>query len=104
LLFPVARLYTSGFYFLDFGRTAVPQLTLKSGSVLNQVILHGDENMPSPEIEEFAGILVEKVGDAAIKSCDRRFQANAPSPAAKRWKEMARDGYEGTVRGLCSRS
>jgi hypothetical protein len=46
--------------------------------------------MPSPEIEEFARILVEKVRDASIKSCDRRFQANATSPAAKRWKEMAR--------------
>ena len=46
--------------------------------------------MPSPEIEEFATILVEKVREASIKSCDRRFQANATSPAAKRWKEMAR--------------
>jgi hypothetical protein len=53
--------------------------------------------MPSPEIEEFARILVEKVRDASIKSCDRRFQANATSPAAKRWKVMARDVYEGTV-------
>jgi len=46
--------------------------------------------MPSPEIEECARILVEKVRDASIKSCDRRFQENATSPAAKRWKEMAR--------------
>jgi hypothetical protein len=46
--------------------------------------------MPSPEIEEFGRILVEKVRDASIKSCDRRFQANATSPAAKRWKEAAR--------------
>jgi hypothetical protein len=45
--------------------------------------------MPSPEIEEFARILVEQVRDASIESCDRRFQANATSPAAKRWKEMA---------------
>jgi hypothetical protein len=46
--------------------------------------------MPSPEIEEFARILVEKVRDASIKNCDWRFQANATSPAAQRWKEMAR--------------
>jgi hypothetical protein len=46
--------------------------------------------MPSPEIEGFARILVEKARDASIRSCDRRFQANATSPAAERWKEMAR--------------
>jgi hypothetical protein len=57
---------------------------------LNQVILHGDENIPSPEIEEFATILVEKVRDAVIQSCDRRFHQNAESAVAKRWKEAAR--------------
>jgi hypothetical protein len=57
---------------------------------LGLVILYGDENMPSPGIEEFARILVEHVRDASIESCDRRFQANATSPAARRWKEMAR--------------
>jgi hypothetical protein len=72
------------------GRTAVPQLTLKRGSVWSQALLHGDENMPSPEIEGFARIPVENVDGASIKTCDRRFQANATSPAAKRWKEMAR--------------
>jgi hypothetical protein len=45
--------------------------------------------MPSPEIEEFARILVEKVRDAVIQSCDRRFHPNAESAVAKRWKEAA---------------
>jgi len=47
--------------------------------------------MPSPEIEEFAKILAEKVRDVAIQSCDREFHPNAGSPVAKRWKEAAQN-------------
>ena len=47
--------------------------------------------MPSPEIEEFAKILVEKVRDAAIQSSDRELQPQAGSPVAKRWREAARN-------------
>ena len=57
----------------------------------DQLVLNGDNDMPSPGIEEFAKILVEKVRDAAIQSGDRRFQANARSPVARRWKDLARD-------------
>ena len=44
----------------------------------------------SPEIEEFAKILVEKVRDAAIRSNDRRLKAQ--HVIAKRWKEAAAGG------------
>lgn len=48
--------------------------------------------MPSPEIEEFAKILVQQVRDAAIQSSDRRLCADAGHVVAKRWKEAAADG------------
>ncbi|CAG1009854.1 hypothetical protein PHYC_03758 [Phycisphaerales bacterium] len=46
--------------------------------------------MTTPEIEEFAKLLVEKVRDAAIQSNDRRLGAN--HAIAKRWKEAASGG------------
>ena len=48
--------------------------------------------MLTPEIEEFAKILVQQVRDAAIRSCDRDLQPDAQSSVARRWKEAARDG------------
>ena len=47
--------------------------------------------MPSPEIEEFARILIREVRDAAIQSTDRSLRADAPDPVAKRWKEWPRE-------------
>lgn len=41
----------------------------------------------TPEIEEFAKILVEWVRDAAIRSCDTMFQSKGPT--GKRWTEAA---------------
>ena len=46
--------------------------------------------MPSPEIEEFAKVLVN-VRDAAIQSCDRELRPGANSVAARRWREAMRD-------------
>ena len=46
--------------------------------------------MTTPEIEEFAKILVQKVRDAAIQSNDRRL--GAEHIIAKRWKEAAASG------------
>ena len=48
--------------------------------------------MPSPEIEEFARLLVQYVRDAAIRSCDIAPRPNAINPVAKPWKEAARGG------------
>jgi hypothetical protein len=48
--------------------------------------------MPSPEIEEFAKLLVKQVRDAAIKSCDIALRPNVPDPVSKRWRESACDG------------
>jgi|ERR1700722_13165837 len=48
--------------------------------------------MPNPEIEEFARILVQKVRDTAIQSCDMRLRQTAASATAKRWREAAGSG------------
>lgn len=45
--------------------------------------------MLTPEIEEFAKILVQKVRDAAIQSSDRELQPNAGSPVAARWRDAS---------------
>lgn len=47
--------------------------------------------MPSPEIKEFAKILVQQVRDAAIQSGDRRTRVDAMHIVAKRWKDAARN-------------
>jgi hypothetical protein len=48
----------------------------------------GVNEMPSPEIEEFAKLLVRAVRDAAIESCDNLLLPQAKGPAAKRWKAL----------------
>lgn len=46
----------------------------------------------TPEIEEFARILVEKVRDAAIQSCDGNLRPGVANVIAKRWREAAGNG------------
>jgi hypothetical protein len=41
-------------------------------------------------IEEFARILVQKVRDPAIESCDANLRAGAKNVIAKRWRAAAR--------------
>jgi hypothetical protein len=41
-------------------------------------------------IEEFGKLLVEKVRDVVIQSCDRELGRNAQSVVAKRWREVMR--------------
>ena len=48
--------------------------------------------MPSPEIEEFAKLLVQQVRDVAIRDCDVALRPNAAGPVFKRWKEAAQNG------------
>jgi|SRR5579862_1006132 len=48
--------------------------------------------MPSPEIEEFARLLVRKVRDAAIRSSDAVLQPKTDHAVAKRWREAGRNG------------
>jgi hypothetical protein len=45
--------------------------------------------MPSPEIEEFARLLVEQVRDPAIRGCDMNLRADTTYASAKRWKSLA---------------
>jgi hypothetical protein len=45
--------------------------------------------MPSPEIEEFAKLLVREVRDAAIRGCDIAARPNAADAISTRWKEAA---------------
>jgi hypothetical protein len=42
--------------------------------------------MPSTEIEQFAELLVQKIRDVAVASCDSAMRPNAKYPLAKRWK------------------
>ena len=46
----------------------------------------------TPELEEFARVLVQWVRDHAIQSNDRELQPNARSPVAARWREASRCG------------
>jgi len=46
--------------------------------------------MTTPEIEEFAKIVVESIRDTAIQSNDRRLTSN--HAIAKRWREAAESG------------
>lgn len=48
--------------------------------------------MPTPEIEEFARILVQQIRDASIRSNDRELKPNAGSPVAARWREASQHG------------
>jgi hypothetical protein len=46
----------------------------------------------TPELEEFAKILVQRVRDAAIQSNDSCLRPDATHIVAKRWKEAGRNG------------
>lgn len=48
--------------------------------------------MPSPEIEEFARILVQQVRDAAIQNSDRCLRPDVTHVVAQRWRAAAVDG------------
>jgi len=45
--------------------------------------------MLTPEIEEFAKRLVERIRDGAIGECDALLRPLAGSPMTKRWKSIA---------------
>jgi|SRR6266404_2268680 len=45
----------------------------------------------TPEVEEFAKTLCERVRDAAIQSCDRELDPDRASPMAKRWRAVMPD-------------
>ena len=47
--------------------------------------------MPTPEIEEFAKLLVQHVRDEAIASCDRLLSPIAKAPIARRWQQAGDD-------------
>jgi hypothetical protein len=45
--------------------------------------------MPTPEIEEFAKLIVEHIRDCSVRDCDRYLHAENRGPVAKRWKAVA---------------
>lgn len=47
--------------------------------------------MPSPEIEEFARILVQEVRDNAVRNCDGFLKPVSNSPEARRWRQSGAD-------------
>ncbi len=51
------------------------------------------EAMPTPEIEEFARILVRQVRDKAIKDCALHLDPKAQGESAKRWRGLAGDQH-----------
>ncbi len=51
--------------------------------------------MPSPEIEEFARLLIQKVRDAAIQNCDMELHPDSQSPVARRWRDFLEVGKRG---------
>jgi hypothetical protein len=44
--------------------------------------------MPTSGVDEFGRTLVQKVRDAAIRSCDRQLDPSSRAPVAKRWAEV----------------
>jgi hypothetical protein len=42
--------------------------------------------MLTPEVEEFAKLLIERVRDVAIQDCDRILQSEGSTAVAKRWR------------------
>lgn len=56
----------------------------------------------TPEIEEFAKLLVERVRDAAIQSCDRILQSDSNTVIGKRWKESRREASDAFAKILIS--
>jgi acyl-CoA reductase-like NAD-dependent aldehyde dehydrogenase len=51
--------------------------------------------MPSPEVEEFATLLMHRVRDAAIRVSDRTLQEN--HAVAKRWRAAMEESGEATA-------
>jgi hypothetical protein len=62
------------------------------GEFLDRSAYHGEAEVQSMEIEEFARVLVQQVRDAAVRSCDRQLRPMAGSPVARRWRESAGGG------------
>lgn len=58
--------------------------------------------MDTPEIEEFAKILVEKIRDAAIRNCDRMLLPENNVAIAVRWRAASVDTPELFARMLIS--
>lgn len=57
--------------------------------------------MVTPEVEEeFAKILVTRVRDAAIQSCDRILQSSGDAAIVKRWKEARASAPEAFAKVL----
>jgi hypothetical protein len=68
------------------------QLTLSRRlGFLSQLEYRGGTEKMSPEIEEFAKLLMERVRDASIQSNDRVLLPTAQHALAKRWARAARD-------------
>jgi hypothetical protein len=74
------------------GRELGNALQSRGVSDLFRIPWGGNWIMPSPEIEEFAKLLVREVRDASIRDCDVLLRPNAAGPTSKRWKEAAHDG------------
>jgi hypothetical protein len=47
--------------------------------------------MLTPELQEFAKILVQQVRDTAVRSCDANLRPDVTHVVAKRWKAAERD-------------
>ena len=62
---------------------------------LDQLEFRRGSDMPIPEIEEFARVLIQQVRDTTIQSCDRQLQPDAGSAVAKRWRDAAIGGKQG---------
>ena len=99
LAIPNAELKRLGVYHPDVtsGQMAGYRALAKTGGNLtwgdvarietNAHAFHGEEDdMPSPEVERFAKILVEQVRDAAISGLDINLRPKARSVTAERWR------------------
>jgi hypothetical protein len=60
---------------------------LQRAGVPGPTRIHGEEDdMPSPNVKQFAKILVEQVRDAAISGLDINLRPDARSVTAQRWR------------------
>lgn len=59
---------------------------------------HGEDEVTTAALDEFARTLVRQVRDAAIRSCDRQLDPAAQSPIATRWAEAFSAGPTEAVR------
>ncbi len=48
--------------------------------------------MPTPEIDEFAKLLITQVRDRSIADCDMELRPEVDSPVAKRWRTKLNTG------------